>query len=95
MATEPFAPPMSFFKRGRHFTTFLGLDSGNLRPPASRSWKNSEVRERDIWRRLIIGAMAVARWAHRPGAVIVSLPRAGLPGIPSAGCCHKQALFSA
>jgi|SRR3954452_1378979 hypothetical protein len=27
MAIEPFAPPMSFFKRGRDFTALLGLDS--------------------------------------------------------------------
>ena len=30
MAIEPFAPPMSFFKRGRDFTAFFGLIPGNI-----------------------------------------------------------------
>ena len=68
MAIEPFAPPMSFFKRGRHFTTFLGLDSRQHSTAGKQILERLEVRERDIWRRLIIGAMAVARWAHRRGA---------------------------
>ena len=71
---------MSLFKRGRHFTPFLGLDSRQHSTDGKQeNLEELEVRERDIWRRLIIGAMAVARWrsvlerAHRR-AVIVPLP---------------------
>jgi transposase len=69
MAIETFAPPMETFKRGRDFAAWLGL------VPVQRSTggkqvlgRTSKMGQRDIRRLLIIGAMAVVRWACRKGA---------------------------
>jgi transposase len=69
MAIETFAPPMEVFKRSRDFAAWLGL------VPLQHSTggkqvlgKTSKMGQRDIRRLLIIGAMAVVRWACRKGA---------------------------
>ena len=68
LAIETFAPPMGVFRRGRDFAAWLGLVPGNTRPAASRfSGKISKMGQRDIRRLLIIGAMAIVRWACRKG----------------------------
>lgn len=69
LAIETFAPPMESFKRGRDFAAWLGLvplqhSSGGKQ----RLGKVSKMGQRDIRRLLIIGAMAVVRWASRKGA---------------------------
>lgn len=69
MAIETFAPPMAVFKRGRDFAAWLGLvprqHSTGGKPLLG---KTSKMGQRDIRRLLIIGAMAVVRWASRKGA---------------------------
>lgn len=69
LAIETFAPPTETFKCGRDFAAWLGL------VPLQRSTggkqrlgKTSKMGQRDIRRLLIIGAMAVVRWASRKGA---------------------------
>ncbi|MER9586469.1 IS110 family transposase [Mesorhizobium sp. M0276] len=69
LAIETFAPPMETFKCGRDFAAWLGL------VPLQRSTggkqrlgKTSKMGQRDIRRLLMIGAMAVIRWASRKGA---------------------------
>jgi transposase len=68
-AIEAFAPPMTTFKRGRDFAAWLGLvprqHSSGGKPRLGRI---SKMGQRDIRRLLIIGAMAVIRWAARKGA---------------------------
>jgi transposase len=68
-AIEAFAPPMATFKRGRDFAAWLGLVprqySTGGKPKLGRI---SKMGQRDIRRLLIIGAMAVVRWAARKGA---------------------------
>jgi len=68
-AIEAFAPPMATFKRGRDFAAWLGLvprqHSSGGKPRLGRI---SKMGQRDIRRLLIIGAMAVVRWAARRGA---------------------------
>jgi transposase len=68
-AIEAFAPPMATFKRGRDFAAWLGLvprqHSTGGKPRLGRT---SKMGQRDIRRLLIIGAMAVVRWAARKGA---------------------------
>lgn len=68
-AIEAFAPPMATFKRGRDFAAWLGLvprqHSSGGKPRLGRT---SKMGQRDIRRLLIIGAMAVIRWAARKGA---------------------------
>ncbi|MCF6101859.1 MULTISPECIES: IS110 family transposase [Mesorhizobium] len=66
LAIETFAPPMEAFKCGRDFAAWLGLvprqkSSGGKQ----RLGKISKMGQRDIRRLLIIGAMAVVRWASR------------------------------
>ncbi|RWI01164.1 MAG: IS110 family transposase [Mesorhizobium sp.] len=66
LAIETFAPPMEAFKCGRDFSAWLGLvprqkSSGGKQ----RLGKVSKMGQRDIRRLLIIGAMAVVRWASR------------------------------
>ncbi|PBB51786.1 MULTISPECIES: IS110 family transposase [Mesorhizobium] len=66
LAIETFAPPMEAFKCGRDFAAWLGLvprqkSSGGKQ----RLGKVSKMGQRDIRRLLIIGAMAVVRWASR------------------------------
>lgn len=69
MAIEAFAPPMESFRRGRDFSAWLGL------VPLQKSTggkqvlgKTSKMGQRDIRSLLIIGAVAVVRWAARRGA---------------------------
>jgi transposase len=69
IAIETFAPPMQTFKRGRDFAAWLGLvpvqhSSGGKQ----RLGRTSKMGQRDIRRLLIIGAMAVIRWASKRGA---------------------------
>ena len=69
MAIETFAPPMTTFKHGRDFAAWLGLvprqhSTGGKQLLGS----TSKMGQRDIRRLLIIGAMAVVRWAFRKGA---------------------------
>jgi transposase len=69
LAIETFAPPMETFKCGRDFAAWLGLvplqkSTGGKQ----RLGKTSKMGQRDIRRLLIIGAMAVLRWASRKGA---------------------------
>ncbi|UVC19241.1 IS110 family transposase [Mesorhizobium onobrychidis] len=66
LAIETFAPPMEAFTCGRDFAAWLGLvprqkSSGGKQ----RLGKVSMMGQRDIRRLLIIGAMAVVRWASR------------------------------
>ncbi|RWE83098.1 IS110 family transposase [Mesorhizobium sp. M8A.F.Ca.ET.208.01.1.1] len=66
LAIETFTPPMEVFKFGRDFAAWLGLvprqkSSGGKQ----RLGKVSKMGQRDIRRLLIIGAMAVVRWASR------------------------------
>lgn len=69
LAVETFAPPMETFKCGRDFAAWLGLvplqkSTGGKQ----RLGKTSKMGQCDIRRLLIIGAMAVIRWACRKGA---------------------------
>jgi transposase len=62
-------PPMETFKCGRDFAAWLGLvplqkSTGGKQ----RLGKTSKMGQCDIRRLLIIGAMAVVRWASRKGA---------------------------
>ncbi len=69
MAIETFAPPMEVFKRGRDFAAWLGLvPRQHSTGGKQRLGKTSKMGQRDIRRLLIIGAMAVVRWASRKGA---------------------------
>jgi len=68
LAIETFAPPMETFKRGRDFAAWLGLvplqkSTGGKQ----RLGKISKMGQRDIRRLLILGAMAVVRWASQKG----------------------------
>jgi transposase len=69
MAIETFAPPMAVFKRGRDFGAWLGLVPRQHSTGGKQVLgKTSKMGQRDIRRLLIIGAMAVVRWASRKGA---------------------------
>ena len=69
MAVETFAPPMESFRRGRDFAAWLGLVPRQKSTGGKqRLGKTSKMGQRDIRRLLIIGAMAVVRWAARNGA---------------------------
>ena len=64
-----FAPDPHMFKRGRDFSAWMGLtprqhSSGGK----DRLGRTSKMGQRDLRRLLIIGAMAVVRWASRKGA---------------------------
>ena len=64
-----FAPDPATFKRGRDFSAWMGLtpkqhSSGGK----ERLGRTSKMGHRDLRRLLIIGAMAVIRWASRKGA---------------------------
>jgi transposase len=68
-ALTTFAPPPQTFARGRDFAAWVGLtprqhSSGGK----ERLGKTSKMGQRDIRRLLIIGAVAVVRWAARKGA---------------------------
>src|SRR5689334_1940012 len=68
-AIEAFAPPMATFKRGRDFAAWLGLvPRQHTTGGKPRLGRTSKMGQRDIRRLLIIGAMAVVRWASRKGA---------------------------
>ena len=69
MAIQAFAPPPENFRSGRDFAAWTGL------VPLQKSTggkqilgKTSKMGQRDIRRLLIIGAMAVIRWAARKKA---------------------------
>lgn len=69
MAIEAFAPPPETFKRGRDFSSWLGLvPLQHSTGGKQRLGKTSKMGQRDIRRLLIIGAMAVIRWTCRRGA---------------------------
>ena len=68
-AITPFAPPMETFSKGRDFAAWVGLtprqhSSGGK----ERLGRTSKMGQRDIRRLLIVGAVAVVRWAARKGA---------------------------
>jgi transposase len=68
-ALEALAPPPETFAKGRDFAAWLGLtprqsSSGGK----ARLGRISRMGQRDLRRLLIIGAMAVVRWAARRGA---------------------------
>ncbi|MBC9248645.1 IS110 family transposase [Paracoccus sp. 11-3] len=70
MAVETFAPHMESFRRGRDFAAWLGLvPRQNSTGGKQRLGRTSKMGQRDIRRLLIIGAMAIVRWALRKGAV--------------------------
>ncbi|MDH3318013.1 MAG: IS110 family transposase [Gammaproteobacteria bacterium] len=69
MAIEAFAPPMECFRRGRDFSAWLGLVPRQKSTGGKQILgKTTKMGQRDIRRLLIIGAMAVVRWAVRKGA---------------------------
>jgi transposase len=69
MAIEAFAPPPETFKRGRDFSSWLGLvPLQHSTGGKQRLGRTSKMGQRDIRRLLIIGAMAVIRWTCRRGA---------------------------
>jgi transposase len=69
MAIDAFAPPMRSFRRGRDFAAWLGLvPRQNSTGGKQTLGRTSKMGQRDIRRLLIIGAMAVVRWAARKGA---------------------------
>lgn len=69
MAIETFAPPVTAFRRGRHFAAWLGLvPRQHSTSGRQHLGKTSKMGQRDIRRLLIIGAIAVARWTCRKGA---------------------------
>jgi transposase len=68
-AITTFAPPIETFSKGRDFAAWVGLtprqhSSGGK----DRLGRTSKMGQRDIRRRLIVGAVAVVRWAARKGA---------------------------
>jgi len=72
-AITTFAPPSETFSKGRDFAAWIGLtprqhSSGGK----ERLGKTSKMGQRDIRRLLIIGAVAVVRWAARKGAPVGS-----------------------
>jgi len=69
-AITTFAPPMETFSKGRDFAAWVGLtprqhSSGGK----DRLGRTSKMGQKDIRRLLIIGAVAVVRWAARKGAL--------------------------
>ena len=69
VALAALAPPAESFTKGRDFAAWVGLtprqsSSGGK----ARLGKTSKMGQRDLRRLLIIGAMAVVRWAARHGA---------------------------
>lgn len=68
-AITTFAPPMETFEKGRDFAAWVGLtprqhSSGGK----ERLGRTSKMGQCDIRRLLIVGAVAVVRWAARKGA---------------------------
>ena len=69
-AIKTFAPPIETFSKGRDFAAWVGLtprkhSSGGK----DRLGRTSKMGQRDIRRLLIVGAVAVVRWAARKGAL--------------------------
>ena len=68
-ALQALAPPAETFAKGRDFAAWLGL---TLKQTSSggktRLGRTLKMGQRDLRRLLIIGAMAVVRWAARRGA---------------------------
>ena len=68
-ALEALAPPADTFAKGRDFAAWLGLTPRqNSSGGKARLGRVSKMGQRDLRRLLIIGAMAVVRWAARRGA---------------------------
>jgi transposase len=68
-ALEALAPPPQTFARGRDFAAWLGLTPRqNSSGGKTRLGRISRMGQRDLRRLLIIGSMAVVRWAARRGA---------------------------
>jgi transposase len=68
-AIDAFAPPMATLKQGRDFAAWLGLvPRQHSTAGKPRLGRISKMGQRDIRRLLIIGAMAVVRWAARKRA---------------------------
>ena len=64
-----FAPDPATFKRGRDFSAWVGLTPRQHSTGGKeRLGRTSKMGHRDLRRLLIIGAMAVVRWASRKGA---------------------------
>lgn len=68
-AITTFAPPMETFSKGRDFAAWIGLtprqrSSGGK----NRLGRTSKMEQRDIRRLLMVGAVAMVRWAARKGA---------------------------
>ncbi len=68
LAIQAFAPPMETFRRGRHFSAWLGLvPRQHTTGGKPRLGRISKMGQRDLRRLLIIGAMAVVQQAIRRG----------------------------
>jgi transposase len=68
-ALEALSPPPETFARGRDFAAWLGLTPRqNSSGGKARLGRISRMGQRDLRQLLIIGAMAVVRWAARRGA---------------------------
>lgn len=68
-AITTFAPPMETFSKGRDFAAWVGLaPRQNSSGGKQRLGRTSKMGQHDIRRLLIIGAVAVVRWAARKGA---------------------------
>jgi transposase len=68
-ALEALSPPSETFTKGRDFAAWLGLTPRqNSSGGKARLGRISRMGQRDLRRLLIIGAMAVVRWAARRGA---------------------------
>ena len=70
LAVQAFAPPMESFRRGRHFSAWLGLvPRQHTTGGKPRLGRMSKMGQRDVRRLLIIGAMSVVRRATRSGQI--------------------------
>ncbi len=68
LAIQAFAPPMESFRRGRHFSAWLGLvPKQHTTGGKPRLGRISKMGQRDLRRLLISGAMAVIQSAIRRG----------------------------
>lgn len=68
-AITTFAPPIETLSKGRDFGTWVGLTPRQYSSGGKdRLGRTSKMGQRDIRRLLIIGAVAVVRWATRKGA---------------------------
>jgi transposase len=92
MAIETFAPPMEVFKRGRDFAAWLGLvPRQHTTGGRQRLGRTSKMGQRDIRRLLIVGAMAVVRWAIRKGVPENVAPsHTGAQAAPARSDCARQ-----